>query len=805
MIKQCTLSLLGVFYCITSLFAQIPCDPGQSRLRLELTPDYYWYEVSWQVRDVQNNQILAQDVCVDESAVTKEYCVPSNTCIEFRMQDNAGDGIAPNGFYKIYLNDTLVFENLTGIYGYNEVTTIGCPPGINCSDPLPIDTGAMTTLPGGFTTWHTFTPSQNGLFQISTCDTANHCPTKIWVYGTECGFIVPFESNQGTLFYSSGGCSNDSSLAVASLFLEGGQNYFIRVGYANNNLCGGAPIHFDLSYEGAIVGCMDTLACNYNPLASVSGDCIYPGSPDCPEAPDLMVVQEAISSSFQLSSLENIDPCAVEEGCLKGFGLRNLIRFDTRIENIGEADYYIGHTPVSPTTPSNQFVFDPCHSHWHYRGYAEYILYNQQGKYIPIGSKNGFCVLDLECSSGTEKYTCENMGISAGCGDIYDSYLDCQWLDITGLDAGQYTFVLRVNWDKTPDKLGRIEKTYDNNWGQVCFKLSYSSNGAPDVEIIDDCVPYVDCLGVTYGSAEQDCEAVCNGTALFGDINHDLSRDADDVVQYLESALLDTAATTTCRDLFADQHLDVYDAALLQECALHGDSIAYWGSTFACEFPTGKQNPNDLVNFRLGTLDTIAKTLDVRISNPFNKILGYELAFSGIVIDSVKNLSSEFNATFVHTDTRVIALSQTEQAMNKHAQPTGVLRLYYSSMSGTQACIDSVISAVSDKYIKSNATISLPKCVNLMTSSAAEIPVAGAFPISVMPNPATSSVSVFFKNDAKLPTDITLLDIQGRVVRSYPSVYDNTVTLSRQNLPDGIYLIHLRNENGLAVAKLIWQ
>jgi hypothetical protein len=315
----------------------------------------------------------------------------------------------------------------------------------------------------------------------------------------------------------------------------------------------------------------------------------------------------------------------------------------------------------------------------------------------------------------------------------------------------------------------------------------------------------VDCLGVTYGNAEQDCEAVCNGTALFGDINHDLTRDADDVVQYLESALLDTAATTTCRDLFADQHLDVYDAALLQECALHGDSIAYWGSSFACEFPTGKQNPNNFVNFRLGTLDTIAKTLDVRISNPFNKILGYELAFSGIVIDSVKNLSSEFNATFIHTDTRVIALSQTEQAMNKHAQPTGVLRLYYSNMSGTQACIDSVIAAVSDKYIKSNATISLPKCVNLMTSSAAEIPVAGAFPISVMPNPATSAVSVFFKNDAKLPTDITLLDIQGRVVRSYPSVYDNTVTLSRQNLPDGIYLIHLRNENGLAVAKLIWQ
>jgi hypothetical protein len=53
------------------------------------------------------------------------------------------------------------------------------------------------------------------------------------------------------------------------------------------------------------------------------------------------------------------------------------------------------------------------------------LLYDQLGNPMPqIGFKNGFCVLDLECSGGgTAKYGCGNMGITAGCGDIYSSGL----------------------------------------------------------------------------------------------------------------------------------------------------------------------------------------------------------------------------------------------------------------------------------------------------------------------------------------------------------------------------------------------
>lgn len=804
--KHLALLLILLAGMLNHASAQGPCSPGQSVLRLELDPDYYWYEVAWQVKDIQMNSILFSGSCSNENPITRTYCIPAGSCIEFTMFDQASDGIYPDGNYKLFLNDTLIFENATGIYGAAETTTFGCPPGVNCSSAIPLELGAYTTLAGGLTSWYEFTPQENGIYHLSTCDSANTCPTKIWTYGVDCGYIEVYENNLGTLFYSESGCPGNNSLAQSSMFLAGGETYYFRIGYANGATCAGTPIEFELTYNGPITGCTDSLACNYEPLATISGDCIYPGDPNCPSSPDLWVLEDVMKSTFTLAYYENSDPCAVEEGCIRGFGARNIIRFDTHIKNIGDADYFIGVTPSSPSQTSNQFVYDPCHNHWHYRGYAEYVLYDAEGHYVPVGAKNGFCVLDLECDDGgNEKYTCENMGISANCGDIYEKSLECQWIDITDLPAGQYTFVMRVNWDKSPDKAGRVEKSFDNNWAQACFQLTYGANGAPDVELIEPCVAYVDCMGVPYGPAEEDCEAVCNGTALFGDVNKNLERDTDDILFYMNAALTDTTAASNCRDLYADLHLDIYDAALLQECMLHGDSVAYWGTRFACEFPTGKDNPNDLVYLRLGQLDTTAHTLDILINNPFNKLLAYEFEMSGLVIESVENLDTTFDATIVHNSTRIAAMTLNEKCMVKHAQQTPVVRIHYSEITNPTVCIDSVIAVVNDKYIRSNAKKGIPGCVEVITSSAPEAPTAGAFPVAVMPNPALTQVSVFFKNDAMLPTDITLTDLQGRTLRTYKNVYDNTVTLTRQDLPGGVYLLHLRNENGLAVAKLIWQ
>ena len=110
-------------------------------------------------------------------------------------------------------------------------------------------------------------------------------------------------------------------------------------------------------------GCTDEEACNYNPLAEVdSGDCIYAGDPDC-TGPDLIVSAEAIvnSLSTQVMQVSETD-CYIDEGCLNGYGDRELVRFTTHILNIGTLDYYIG---VPSQADNNQFEWGDCHSHWH--------------------------------------------------------------------------------------------------------------------------------------------------------------------------------------------------------------------------------------------------------------------------------------------------------------------------------------------------------------------------------------------------------------------------------------------------------
>ena len=78
------------------------------------------------------------------------------------------------------------------------------------------------------------------------------------------------------------------------------------------------------------------------------------------------------------------------------------------------------------------------------------------------------------------------MGISAGCGDIYGSGLSCQWIDITNVPDGEYTFVVRTNWDQDPDAIGNVELSYENNWEQTCIGVFTTSEGAKDYYLATD-------------------------------------------------------------------------------------------------------------------------------------------------------------------------------------------------------------------------------------------------------------------------------------------------------------------------------
>ena len=798
-IKQLFLALL---FGLIAFHASAQCPPGMDEVRLEINTDYYFYEEYWTFTSQDGSALYGAGTVPDSATHNFTYCVPDNQCVRFSLYDNADDGFYPDGYYRLFVNDTLVFERLDGnFWGPLEIVDFNCAPGTSCTNPFYRSGPGTGSASPDNETWYSFTPADTGTYVIATCDAA--CPTKIWVYDRCMGTLIN-ENNLGTIFYAEDGCPDGS--ASAQLNLAGGKEYFIRIRYQNIG-CSTDSIPYSLVFLGPVMGCMDSTACNFEPLATISmGDCIYPGNPACPDGPDFEIDEDLLLNSLLFSSLENPDDCAVQEGCLRGLGTRYLIEFTTHINNIGEADYYIGEPPADINAPSNQFVWDPCHNHWHYMGYADYLLYNSDGFRIPIGSKTGFCVLDLQClDGGFGQYDCINMGISAGCSDTYDRGLPCQWIDITGIPADDYTMVVRVNWDKSPDKIGRLEKRYDNNWGQACFRLSYDGN-IPEVEFnTDSCQQFTDCLGEVFGNAQPDCNGICNGPALIGDWNQDNLRNAVDVATYLSAALATPgSATTPCNELHEDGVINVFDAALLQECNLHADDPQHWIQRFPCQFPTGFLNEQDLVTLQPGTLDTVAKTFDIQIANPYNRVMAYEFSVSGLVIESVENLATEHLVapTFNPSTGEIIALATNETSIKKNFTPVNFLRVHYSTLTAQKVCVSGITSVVNNKYQQSNATLADPNCVPVNYVAVNE-PNSSPFAIFVQPNPMRESTTVFFENPNAEPVAFTLTDLTGRILRSYSDLRSESVVIDRVGLPEGTYFFSLRSSRGSVSGKLV--
>ena len=756
-------------------------------------------EVSWQLTNLDGSVVYIRDSCYQPGLTIFNYCLPNTGCTVFRIKDQYGDGLAANGYYRLYLNNVLLHENLDGQYDFGEKVYFGCAPGGFCALPFILSTGSWVTPAGLAEAWYSFTPADTGTYQISTCFAGNPCPTKIWIYD-HCADILLSNDQTGASFYADGGCPQG---ALANLYLAGGHTYYLRLRYADAG-CSSLPIHFSLLYTGAVAGCTDPTACNYNPLASVSTACLYPGDPACPNVPDLVVLEDELRNSMFVDMIINPDACAVDEGCLRGTGPRTIIRFTTHIKNKGGQDYFVGSPPMDQAALSNQFMWDACHQHWHYRGYAEYALFNSVGSRLPVGTKNGFCLVDLECNDGgAGKYTCENMGISAGCGDTYAASYPCQWIDITGLPADNYTLVVRVNWDKSPDKAGRIEQDYANNWAQACFELTYAGP-LPQVEFLEnDCPQYADCLGEIFGDAQPDCAGVCGGLTQRGDWDGNTQRNTADVDAYLQAALSGTAAATECRDLFADGRIDVYDAALLQECNLYANDLNHWGVRLPCQFPTGFENGEDVVSILPGLLDTVASTFDIQILNPFHPVIGYDFSVSGLDITAVENLAPGFDGglQFNAATGRILALSPTEKRVQKSIFPVNLLRIHYQQLTSAQVCVTDVHAVVNAKYQKSQAGTGPINCANGGVSA---VQTAGpdALQVYVQPNPFYESTTLFYANPEQKPMTITLTDLTGHILRAYRNVRAESITFERGELPAGIYLYTVQNGQAMASGKI---
>jgi hypothetical protein len=214
----------------------------------------------------------------------------------------------------------------------------------------------------------------------------------------------------------------------------------------------------------------------------------------CP-LPDITVDETRLADSVFVHWQEFAeDDCALVEGCVAAPGWRRLLRFTTTTPNTGTADLVLG----SPAADPDRFVFSECHQHYHYDGYIAYELLDAGGSVTATGRKQAFCLMDAEPWGGTgyPMYNCAEQGISVGWADTYDAWLDCQWLDVTDVPAGDYE--LRLTLD--PNHTLREVSTDDD---VVEVPVTLTEPGPIDASM--------DCTPVAYGE-DRDCGWADAGT-----------------------------------------------------------------------------------------------------------------------------------------------------------------------------------------------------------------------------------------------------------------------------------------------------
>lgn len=180
---------------------------------------------------------------------------------------------------------------------------------------------------------------------------------------------------------------------------------------------------------------------------------------------DLIVGEERLAREISIQT-RNFDEasCAVFEGCVGGMGERKLLRFTVLSANQGLGEF----VPPQPSERPDLFEYSPCHGHYHFKGFAQYAVVDQNGNVVAPGHKQAYCLIDSEqirpgptipCGP---KYTCDSQGLQAGWADTYSADLDCQWVDVTGVPPGEYRLQVTINPDRLFD-----EVSYDNNSASV--------------------------------------------------------------------------------------------------------------------------------------------------------------------------------------------------------------------------------------------------------------------------------------------------------------------------------------------------
>jgi hypothetical protein len=182
-------------------------------------------------------------------------------------------------------------------------------------------------------------------------------------------------------------------------------------------------------------------------------------------------------------------------------------------ENLGQptlvADQVVqlanGNTTIVPGVGHFEYVTDPTHEHFHLLPFMRYELRSASSfKLVVTDRKTGFClgdrynadpkktlpgeppgrVYNTNCGPGTPDLLSLVEGISVGWGDNYEAWRDGQYIELTGLDAGRYVLVHRVNPGRRLE-----ESSYTNNASSVLLRLTWpdGKSGRPALKVLRRC------------------------------------------------------------------------------------------------------------------------------------------------------------------------------------------------------------------------------------------------------------------------------------------------------------------------------
>ena len=230
--------------------------------------------------------------------------------------------------------------------------------------------------------------------------------------------------------------------------------------------------------------------------------------------PDLVIDEDRVSETLQLSTGSFTDACLVDGGCIPSAGVHTLLRFATRTHNLAPegGDLVIGPTPsaaarrllnpgqgLAPArTHSNTDInatweWHACHSHWHLLNYVQADLFFASNlSRAAVTAKHSFCLRSTGCArpGASPGFSCEDQGITAGCYDEYGVGTACQWVVVDGLPLAQ-EYVLRLTVDPT----NFIPESNDtNNVVELMFNLS----DVPSCATVDTALPILLCLALIY-------------------------------------------------------------------------------------------------------------------------------------------------------------------------------------------------------------------------------------------------------------------------------------------------------------------